>query len=194
MPINLLRYDRMIEEALRGVVRRALRMVAATGLPGSHHFFISFRTHAEGVQIADYLRERYPDEMTIVVQHQFWGLDVTSEQFSITLSFNDVHERLIIPFAAITSFADPAAQFGLQFQQATAALDGEEAAEDKSGKAAKPAVPAVAPTRLPVAKSDVKPEGEAAADADSAEGAKDEGKEGEPKEGSVVFLDQFRRK
>jgi hypothetical protein len=192
MPINLLRYDRMIEEALRGVVRRALRMVAATGLPGSHHFFISFRTHAEGVQIADYLRERYPDEMTIVVQHQFWGLDVTSEQFSITLSFNDVHERLIIPFAAITSFADPAAQFGLQFQQATAALDGEEATEDKSGKAAKPAVPAVAPTRLPVAKSDAKAEGEAPAE--NAESAKEEGKEGEPKEGSVVFLDQFRRK
>ncbi|KJV11042.1 hypothetical protein VZ95_00980 [Elstera litoralis] len=194
MPINLLRYDRMIEEALRGVVRRALRMVAATGLPGSHHFFISFRTHAEGVQIADYLRERYPDEMTIVVQHQFWGLDVTSEQFSITLSFNDVHERLIIPFAAITSFADPAAQFGLQFQQATAALDGEDA-EDKGSKATKSTGPAVAPTRLPLpaAKSEAKADGEGDTPAEGEAPAED-GKEGEPKEGSVVFLDQFRRK
>ncbi len=192
MPINLLRYDRMIEEALRGVVRRALRMVAATGLPGSHHFFISFRTAAEGVQIADYLHERYPDEMTIVIQHQFWGLDVTSEQFGITLSFNDVHERLVIPFAAITSFADPAAQFGLQFQQATAALDGEDA-EDKGTKAAKPPVPVTEPTRLPLPAAKT----EAKADSDTpAEGEvpAEEGKEGEPKEGSVVFLDQFRRK
>ncbi|GFZ83168.1 SspB family protein [Elstera cyanobacteriorum] len=185
MPINLLRYDRMIEEALRGVVRRALRMVAATGLPGSHHFFITFRTTAEGVQIADYLRERYPDEMTIVIQHQFWGLDVTSEQFAITLSFNDVHERLVIPFAAITSFADPAAQFGLQFQQATGASDGEEA-EDKSAKA--PKAPAVPPTRLPA------PALKNETDEPAAEAPKDEGKEGEAKEGSVVFLDQFRRK
>ncbi len=192
MPINLLRYDRMIEEALRGVVRRALRMVAATGLPGSHHFFISFRTAAEGVQIADYLHERYPDEMTIVIQHQFWGLDVTSEQFAITLSFNDVHERLVIPFAAITSFADPAAQFGLQFQQATAALDGEEA-DEKSPKAAKPPVPIAEPTRLPVpaAKAETKADGDAPA---ASEPPAEEGKEGEPKEGSVVFLDQFRRK
>ncbi len=192
MPINLLRYDRMIEEALRGVVRRALRMVAATGLPGSHHFFISFRTAAEGVQIADYLHERYPDEMTIVIQHQFWGLDVTSEQFGITLSFNDVHERLVVPFAAITSFADPAAQFGLQFQQATAALDGEEA-EDKTVKTAKPLGPLTEPTRLPIpaAKTDAKVDTDAPAEG---EAPAEDGKEGEPKEGSVVFLDQFRRK
>jgi uncharacterized protein len=192
MPINLLRYDRMIEEALRGVVRRALRMVAATGLPGSHHFFISFRTAAEGVQIADYLHERYPDEMTIVIQHQFWGLDVTSEQFGITLSFNDVHERLVVPFAAITSFADPAAQFGLQFQQATAALDGEEA-EDKTAKTAKPPALLTEPTRLPLpaAKTEAKADGDAPAEGET---PAEEGKEGEPKEGSVVFLDQFRRK
>jgi len=125
MPINLLRYDQMIEEALRGVVRRALRSVAESGLPGSHHFYITFRTTAPGVEMAQRLREKYPDEMTIVLQYQFWALEVAPERFGVTLSFNDEPERLVVPFAAITAFADPAAKFGLQFQQETGAAPDE---------------------------------------------------------------------
>ena len=132
MPINSLRYDQMIEEALRGVVRRALRTVVESGLPGSHHFYITFRTTAPGVEIADRLREKYPEEMTIVLQYQFWALEVLAERFSVTLSFNDVPERLVVPFAAVTAFADPAAKFGLQFQQETGAAPDDAAASDPS--------------------------------------------------------------
>jgi len=110
-----LRYDAMVESALRGVVRRALAYAAERGLPGNHHFYISFRTTQPGVDIPAPLRARYPEEMTIVLQHQFWGLDVGEEAFGVTLSFSDVPERLTIPFAAISAFADPSVRFGLQF-------------------------------------------------------------------------------
>src|SRR5258707_281196 len=129
MPNNLLRYDEMIEEALRGVVRRALRTVAESGLPGSHHFYITFKTTAQGVDIAPRLREKYPDEMTIVLQYQFWGLEVGTERFEVTLSFNDVPEKLVVPYAAITAFADPAAKFGLQFQHETGVAPDETSKE-----------------------------------------------------------------
>lgn len=109
------RYDAMVESALRGVVRRALSYAAERGLPGDHHFYISFRTTHPGVDIPAALRARYPGEMTIVLQHQFWGLDVGEEAFGVTLSFSDVPERLTIPFAAISAFADPSVRFGLQF-------------------------------------------------------------------------------
>lgn len=115
-----LRYERMMEDALRQVVRAALEKVAVSGLPGDHHFFISFRTAAPGVQIPAYLKEQYPGEMTIVLQYQFYGLDVDDRAFNVTLSFNNVHERLQIPFAAITTFADPSANFVLQFRPAAA--------------------------------------------------------------------------
>ncbi len=114
-----LRYDRMVEAALRGVVRSALKQVGMSGLPGNHHFYLTFRTSYRGVKIPDYLRSQYPGEMTIVLQYQFFGLDVTEEQFSVTLSFNNVHERLTVPFAAITTFADPSVNFALQFQPTT---------------------------------------------------------------------------
>ncbi len=117
MADDLFRYDLMVETALRGVVRDALRRAAERGLPGNHHFYITFKTRAPGVHIPEYLVERYPDEMTIVLQFQFWDLEILEEQFSVTLSFNDVREPLTIPFEALTGFADPSVQFGLQFQQ-----------------------------------------------------------------------------
>jgi hypothetical protein len=126
MANSILRYDQMIEEALRGVVRRALRQVAAQGLPGNHHFFITFKTTAEGVDLSGYLKEKYPEEMTIVLQYQFWNLEVGTDRFAVTLSFNDVPERLEIPFSAVTAFADPPSKFGLQFQQTTEAAEDEE--------------------------------------------------------------------
>ncbi len=114
---DALRYDQMVEEALRGVVRRALAEAAEQGLPGAHHFYITFETDHPGVAIADHLRTRYPDEMTIVIQHQYWGLDVEEDRFSVTLSFNDRHERLTVPLEAVTAFADPAVKFGLRFER-----------------------------------------------------------------------------
>ncbi|HEX9792150.1 MAG TPA: ClpXP protease specificity-enhancing factor SspB [Kiloniellales bacterium] len=115
---NELRYDRMVEDALRGVVGKALSQVAKRGLPGDHHFYITFRSDDPGVQIPDHLRQRYPSEMTIVLQHQFWGLEVGEEAFSVTLTFSDVPERLTVPYAALVAFADPSVRFGLQFDVA----------------------------------------------------------------------------
>jgi hypothetical protein len=116
MAQGTLRYDKMVENALRGVLREALTLTAKQGLPGAHHFYITFRTRHPGVVIPDPVRARYPEEMTIVLQHQFWGLDVTDSYFEVTLSFNRVNERLHVPFAAVSAFADPSAKFGLQFQ------------------------------------------------------------------------------
>jgi len=121
-----LRYDSLIETALREVVKQAMGKVVQTGLPGEHHFYISFLTHAPGVEIPPYLCEKYPEEMTIVLQHQFFGLTTTEDTFSVMLSFNNVRERLTIPFAAITTFADPSVNFALQFQSFSQSEEGED--------------------------------------------------------------------
>ncbi|MBA15929.1 MAG: hypothetical protein CMN73_06200 [Sphingomonas sp.] len=117
VPDSLIPYDEIVQEALRAVVGRVLGQVATTGgLPGSHHFYITFKTQAPGVDIPDRLMERFPDEMTIVLQHRFWDLKVDAERFSVGLSFNQVPAMLVIPFAAITGFHDPAVNFELRFQ------------------------------------------------------------------------------
>ncbi|OYQ32276.1 hypothetical protein CHU95_15815 [Niveispirillum lacus] len=118
MSEEMLRYDRMVEAAKRGVVRQALREVLSRGgqLPGEHHFYITFRTDAEGVDIPDYLRAKYPTEMTIVLQYQFYDLTVENDKFAVTLSFGGVLRRLVIPFIHIITFADPSVNFVLQFQ------------------------------------------------------------------------------
>jgi uncharacterized protein len=108
-------YGRLVEQALRTVVRDVLDRVAKEGLAGSHHFYITFRTEDPGVEIADHLKERFPGEMTIVIQYQFWDLEVDDTGFAVTLSFNNLPERLRIPFTALKVFADPGAEFGLQF-------------------------------------------------------------------------------
>ncbi len=126
---DTLRYDRMVESALRGVVREAVEEVIEGGeLPGDHHFYITFITDYPGVKIPAYLRDRYPGEMTIVLQYQFYDLGVDDEKMSVTLSFNNVPERLEIPLAAITIFADPSVNFALQFQPM--GDDGEEEFDD----------------------------------------------------------------
>jgi uncharacterized protein len=161
-----LHYDRMMENALRGVVREALETVTATGLPGEHHFYVTFRTEHAGVEMPPRLRQRHPEEMTIVLQHQFWDLKVEAERFQVTLSFDRVHERLVIPFAAITAFVDPSVQFGLQFP---------------AGQ-----VPTAAkPEPKPEPKPDAKP------DAPAAEAAPPPAGEAT---GRVVALDAFRKK
>ena len=168
-PLN---YQAMTEDALRGVMRQALTIAANRGLPGQHHFYLTFRTKFPGVEIAEHLRERHPEEMTIVLQHQFWGLDVTDKQFAVTLSFNGQHERLTVPFPAVTAFVDPSVQFGLQFSvSAPAETGGAVALAPKAGP------PAVAP---PAALASVAepPEGETTPDAAGAR---------------VVALDAFRK-
>ena len=108
-------YETMVQTALRTVVRESLSIAANDGLPDLHHFYISFATDHQLVQLPAYLREQYPDEMTIVLQHEFWDLQVDETRFAVTLCFDEVNERLVIPFEAIISFVDPSVKFGLQF-------------------------------------------------------------------------------
>ncbi len=115
MTTDLMRYDLLAQDALRGVVRSALRHAASEGLPGDHHFYISFDTTFDGVEISPVLKSQYPQEMTIVLQHQFWGLEVHEDEFRVGLKFNKVPEMLVVPFAAVSGFFDPSVQFGLQF-------------------------------------------------------------------------------
>ena len=118
MDKDSLQYDKMVEAALRGVVRQALAQTAEAGLAGNHHFFLTFKTGHPGVRIPAYLEAEFPDEMTIVLQHHFWGLEAGDDAFEVTLSFNDIQERLTVPYAALTAFVDPSVRFGLQFQRA----------------------------------------------------------------------------
>ena len=132
-PDSLIPYDSIVQEALRAVVGRVLGEIEANGstLPGPHHFYITFKTQAPGVSVPDSLRERFPDEMTIVLQNKFWDLNVSEDGFSVGLSFNQIPAALDIPYAAITQFVDPAVDFGLQFQATVA--DMAPAATDPAG-------------------------------------------------------------
>ena len=142
MAQNSFDYSQMVEAALRGVMREALGRTAREGLPGEHHFYITFRTRAAGVSIPKHLVERFPDEMTIVLQHQFRALQVDHDGFSVNLSFQSRSERLTIPFAAVTTFADPSVNFGLQFAAPEA-----KPAETAAFPAPKPAAEAAEPAR-----------------------------------------------
>jgi len=113
--VDSLDYDQLIQEALRDVVRKTLQTVSKKGLPGNHHFYITFRTDRNDVVMPEYLRDQHPDEVTVVLQHQFWDLNIDNASFSVTLSFNGHHERLVIPYGALVSFMDPSVKFGLQF-------------------------------------------------------------------------------
>lgn len=183
MTKDWLRYDRMVEDALRGVVRRALNEVASSGLPGDHHFYLTFRTVEPGVHIAPTLRNQYPKEMTIVLQHQFWGLEVNEDNFAVTLSFGGKHERLVVPYRAIVSFADPSVKFGLQFESAVPAGEGESEGEGAKSRAVTPKdlndLPRSAQERAGA-------RGESAAENDK----DDAGKAG----AEILALDAFRKK
>lgn len=151
MPQDLIRYDLMVQEALKGVVRKLLIDAASSGLPGDHHFYISFRTPDPGVRISNRLREKYPEEMTIVLQHQFWDLGVTEHAFEVGLSFSGIPERLLVPFDSLTGFFDPSVQFGLKFE-----LTGADPADNDEETAPEPVAPAAlpAPVRPARRKSD----------------------------------------
>jgi hypothetical protein len=177
-----IRYDLLTQQALRGVVRNVLADAAKKGLPGEHHFFISFDTHADGVRISDRLLAQYPEEMTIILQHQFWDLKVAEDEFEVGLSFGGIPEKLTVPFEAINGFFDPSVQFGLQFEEVT---EGEEAqpaptvTQDKAaGKRPRPAPPAVAAPKKETTTTAAEPK----PDKPAAGG------------GEVVRLDRFRKK
>jgi hypothetical protein len=123
MADDLIRYDVLTRDALRGVLRQVLTDAAANGLPGEHHFYITFLSTAEGVKISPRLLSQYPQEMTIILQHQFWDLVVTEDRFEVGLSFGGIPERLVVPFNAISRFFDPSVQFGLQFETAADAVE-----------------------------------------------------------------------
>lgn len=146
MAEDLMRYDLLAQSALRGVVREALRRVRESGLPGEHHFYIAFRTNAPGVQISSRLRARYPQEMTIVLQHQFWDLTIDETKFQVRLSFNNIAETLIVPFSAIKGFFDPSVQFGLQFEPPE---HDEQAVETVQPAASAEAVPTIGGKIMP---------------------------------------------
>ena len=128
MATDLIRYDLLVQNALRGVVRKVLTDAAREGVPGEHHYYVSFLTGAPGVRISNRLREKYPDEMTIVLQHQFWDLGVTEHSFEVGLAFGGIPERLLVPFEAVTGFFDPSVQFALKFE----ALTGDAADDDQA--------------------------------------------------------------
>jgi uncharacterized protein len=185
-----IRYDLLTQQALRGVVRSVLTDTAKKGLPGDHHFYISFDTRADGVRLSDRLRAQYPDEMTIILQHQFWDLKVGDEGFEVGLSFGGIPERLSVPFDAINGFFDPSVQFGLQFEEVT---EGEErpapanVQEPVSTNSKKKRQPAGAPASPAAAEPAPPRQPAAAAKREKPEKPVNGG-------GEVVRLDRFRKK
>jgi len=172
MATDHIRYDVLARDALRGVLRRVLADAAEHGLPGEHHFFITFISTAEGVKLSPRLLAQYPEEMTVILQHQFWDLVVTEDRFEVGLSFGGIPERLVVPFSAIKSFFDPSVQFGLQFDPSEAVAEAPAANLPAAPAPSALTVPSPAPSPAPE-KQD--------------EPAKTEGAE-------VVRLDRFRKK
>jgi uncharacterized protein len=180
MATDHIRYDILAQAALRGVVRTVLADAAKKGLPGEHHFKITFNTTAPGVRLSDRMRARYPQEMTVVLQHQFWDLAVTDAGFEVGLSFGGVAERVVVPFEAITAFYDPAVQFGFQFETiegaASAEVNAAAGPADKPVPAARPQVEEKPPETPPAAAVEAPPAGASTGG------------------GEVVRLDRFRKK
>jgi uncharacterized protein len=184
MAVDHIRYDLLAQEALRGVVRRVLMDTAKNGLPGEHHFYISFDTRAEGVRLSPRMLAQYPEEMTVVLQHQFWDLVVSENGFEVGVSFGGIPERVAVPFAAVKGFFDPSVQFGLQFEEVAEAKDSQQTEQSAAGKDAPPP-PVEHQTQTMMAvplPANSEPE-RTTSDADKPAGG-----------GEVVRLDRFRKK
>jgi hypothetical protein len=189
MDVTSLSYERMVEDALRGVLRQALKITAAQGLPGAHHFYITFDTTHPDVRIAPSLKALHPNEMTIVLQHQFWDLKVGEEHFEITLSFSGVNQPMFIPFSAVTAFADPHAKFGLQFHVEFEERSGaDEDADAENDDADDPPLDSLQIDSAKVTQR-LKPGRKSIAAVKSGEDDADD-----PAAGNVVTLDAFRKK
>jgi hypothetical protein len=189
MQKDLIRYDLLVQDALKGVVRKVLGDAARDGLPGEHHFYVSFRTDAPGVRVSNRMREKYPEEMTIVLQHQFWDLAITEHGFEVGLSFSGIPERLLVPYDAVTGFYDPSVQFGLKFEvkdeEITVGNDIEAVIPDPEAAPAEEPEP---PRKLPTPKKT--PKSKAPAEQKNAEAAAGDANGG----AEVVSLDAFRKK
>jgi hypothetical protein len=189
MPTDYIRYDLLVQEALRSVVRKVLGDAARNGLPGEHHFNIAFKTQAPGVIIPPAVLQRYPDEMAIILQHEFWDLEVTNDAFAVSLNFSRKPERLTIPFDSITGFSDPSVPFGFKLEPRAAselakAPTPPREATRKSDRNATSAAPPAAPAKA-----------SAAASAKSAEpAAKKAERPREAEPAKVVSIDAFRNK
>lgn len=191
MSNDLIRYDLLVQDAMRGVMRRVLSEVVENGfLPGEHHFTISFRTDAPGVEISRRLAEQWPHELTIILQHQYSNLEVDEEGFGVTLSFRSIPEHLYIPFAAVTGFFDPSVEFGLRFEPVDAEEDEEE--EEEAPTPMRPSLVSANPTPLKKEESARAPktETEAAAEDD----AETETEIRDDTDAKVVSIDAFRKK
>ncbi len=203
MAEDIIRYDVLVQEALRSVVRKVLAEAARAGLPGEHHFYIAFDTAAPGVRLSSRIRQKYPEEMTVVLQHQFWDFVVTDTQFEVTLSFGGVPERLVVPFTAVKGFFDPSVQFGLQFDPsrnpdaaeagsaAPAETGPKPALASSEGRAVEPAKPARASVPTTAAP---KPAAEPAPATPAAAAEEKGGDDAAPPSAAVVSLDAFRKK
>jgi hypothetical protein len=191
MAVDHIRYDILTQEALRGVVRTVLSDAASNGLPGEHHFFITFDPRAEGVQLSKRMREQYPEEMTVVLQHQFWDLTVDEDRFEVGMSFGGVPEKLIVPFAAILRFVDPSVQFGVQFEQLGTADDASgDAKEDAASKSGSPTTATTATPRPPAEHKPALAAVAPAADEPPQQEAPASGQDS----AQIVRLDRFRKK
>ena len=193
-----IRYDLLTQQALRGVVRNVLADTAKKGLPGDHHFYISFDTRADGVRLSDRLRAQYPDEMTVILQHQFWDLKVGDEDFEVGLSFGGIPERLTVPYEAINGFFDPSVQFGLQFEEV---VEGEERQPPANAQEPPAARKKRLPADAPAAAGQAEPVAAARPAAPAARREKPEKSDKPDKPdkpggggGEVVRLDRFRKK
>ncbi|MGI9366302.1 MAG: SspB family protein [Rhizobiaceae bacterium] len=186
---DLIRYDILAQEALRGVVKKVLQEIARTGLPGDHHFYITFDTQFAGVRMSSRMREKYPEEMTIVIQHQFWDLEATEQGFSIGLSFDNVPEALSIPFAAVRGFFDPSVQFGLQFEATdddNESAGGQRQVEDSDDVSALPS-----PSKM---ETQADGDGERSGENGAGEDISDDNEDKADSSADVVSLDAFRKK
>lgn len=203
MPKDMIRYDVLAQEAFRGLVKKVLAEVAHAGLPGEHHFYIIFDTRAPGVRISTRLKERYPDEMTIVIQHQYWELVVNETSFEIGLSFSGVPEKLVVPFAAVRGFFDPSVEFAVQFPLVDESGNAADMPEEgplkaigpaSGGPKAAPRPAAKAPADKAPATKESKPAKPAAEAAKAPEEKPEDKPADEPKGPTVVSLDAFRKK
>ncbi|MEL6316881.1 MAG: ClpXP protease specificity-enhancing factor SspB [Pseudomonadota bacterium] len=187
-----LNYGRMMQRAMQGLVAEVLRVVAEHGLPGDHHFYIAFSTRHPGVEMPDWLRERFPNDITIVLQYEFHDLTVSDDQFSVRLSFDNRPTRILVPFDAVLQFADPSAEFGLRFD---AGMMDDEAGDVADGAAAQDGAPIEADAQGPAASATLlaAPPPRAPSGEDAEGGAPDDA-DGEKRSGEIVSLDSFRKK
>ena len=188
---HAIRYDLLVQDALRGMVRDLMTKAAREGLPGDHHFFVTFKTHAPGVQLSSRMKAQYPEEITIVLQHQFWDLIVSERQFEVGLSFSNIPERLVVPFSALTGFHDPSVPFTMKFEPKDDSLEELEPARAGPRDISAAPVAKVAPRMAQEKIAAEKPSAQAVEDKTEVDAKLEQAQQSATK---VVSIDAFRKK